>query len=811
MKNWPNQDRMFDGSVDAISRGVKRLCVTSPTGSGKSKAMVDMINWAVEKGEPVALYTQRKLLYDQTCAVLDKAGIDYGRRASGHAKALLRNVQICMTPSELAQVYKAKSRELHQASLVLVDECFSGDTEILTVSGKRRIDKVAPGDIIYCAAGTGVVTCVTNRPETILYHLEFSDGSQLKCTENHPLFTTNGWVAAKSLVNGAITYSPKDLSDLWEGISTTPMDKHKRKTICNSRVILGSAEHLLSVLLQEISEPNGDAICSTKGKQYLKKDRTQTYLAWRERAIASLATACITSRSRRRLGSGVCSCDRSTKRHERPANLLQSGHSSSTEKNSNRDRRALSSNTISTRTGCKKDDNTSRVRLVSISRIERKSPVPVYNLQVSRHPSYFANGKLVHNCHVQTGGAMQQIMTDHVEAGANIIGYTATPLDLDGLYDELLVAGSVSECRGYGALVAAETYAPDEPDLRFVRNIKIGEDLTTRQNAKAIMVKGIFGRVIESWKKHNPEGKPTLLFAPGVKESIWFAEQLTAAGIRTAHIDGNDTWLDGEFYPSNPESRQLVIDLLQSGDIKVLSNRFVLREGIDLPFVGCGIFATVFGALTSYMQSGGRLLRACPRVGKEKAIIIDHGGNWHRHGSLNADRIWTLGLTNYRAVAERQEALKEKKDDKVQEPIVCPECARVRNGGRQCPYCGFVAHTKSRIVVQENGNLIKVDGDIYKAKKTKEKNDTAHIWSQCYCRMFHSDRSFRQGEALFCLENHYWPPKTLPMMPRDDDDWYRKVRDVPINRLIDPPVWLGPWVDKQKAKYAEKQQRLGYS
>ena len=56
----------------------------------------------------------------------------------------------------------------------------------------------------------------------------------------------------------------------------------------------------------------------------------------------------------------------------------------------------------------------------------------------------------------------------------------------------------------------------------------------------------MFGRVLDHWRKLNPDGRPTILFAPGVAESIWFVDEFARNGIRAAHIDGEDTYLDGE-------------------------------------------------------------------------------------------------------------------------------------------------------------------------------------------------------------------------------------------------------------------------
>jgi superfamily II DNA or RNA helicase len=305
--------------------------------------------------------------------------------------------------------------------------------------------------------------------------------------------------------------------------------------------------------------------------------------------------------------------------------------------------------------------------------------------------------------------------------------------------------------------------------------------LTEAENTKAIMRPGVFGRVLKAWKKHNPDGKPTLLFGPDVAGSLFFAQEFCKAGIKAAHIDGEQIWCDGTFYDTEQGAREWLAQQSKSGEIKVVCNRFVLREGIDWPWIEVGSFATVFGALTSFLQSGGRLLRAHP--GKEKCIILDHGGNWHRHGSLAVDRHWKLGMTNQRVGAERAERLREKKE---QEPITCPECGKVRGSGAKCPACGFEAHRRARLVVQVDGTLREVKGDIYKRRVTKMFPNTQQLWTQIYWRARSKkwNATFKAAEALFCHENHYWPPRNLKFMPKDPNDFYKKVAAVPIEALI---------------------------
>lgn len=507
MNRWPNQIRGYEGSLDRITRAIKRIVNTSPTGSGKTTMMTDMIQWAVEQRKAVALYTHRKMLFEQTSGVLDAKGIRHGKRASGYEPNLFLDVQLCMTQTEWNCVYKNKSRELHKADLVLFDEC-----------------------------------------------------------------------------------------------------------------------------------------------------------------------------------------------------------------------------------------------------------------------------------HQMGGDASDTIKEDHVKAGATAIGYTATPLDLSG-WDDLLVSGWMSECLEHGMLVKPVTYAPDEPDLRHIKNYVVGRELTEGENVKSIMRPGVFGRVKDAYLKHNKDGLPTLLFGPDVAGSLFFAQEFWKAGISAAHIDGEQIWINGEFYTADDEARQYLAGLSKSGEVKIVCNRFVLREGIDWPWIQVGCFATVFGALTSFLQSGGRLLRAHP--GKTKCVILDHGGNWHRHGSLAVDRKWELGMTNQRVGAERAESLRQNKDTEP-EPITCPQCHKVRAKGRECPECGFVPHKKSRVVIQIDGTLKEVVGEIYKPRVEKLKPNTQQLWERMYYRAksVKWNATFNQARAKFFLENYYWPPKNLKLMPIKPNAWFHKVREAPWEELI---------------------------
>jgi DNA repair protein RadD len=384
---------------------------------------------------------------------------------------------------------------------------------------------------------------------------------------------------------------------------------------------------------------------------------------------------------------------------------------------------------------------------------------------------------LVDEAHSQANATAKALLDCHEQGGAMIVGLTATPVGLSDFYEELAVCGATSELRECGALLMATHYACDEPDPRTLR-IPL-EQVTEGQAKKAIMRKGVEGRVLQWLNTLNPQKKPTILFAPGVEESVWFMEQLEKAGWPSAHVDGQNVCIGGRWYRSDRSARDAVMEASKDGRVRVLCNRFVLREGVDAPWLSHGVFATVFGSLQAYLQSGGRLLRSHP--GLAGVTIQDHGGNWWRWGSLNADRIWHLEDTPSRIASEREDGFRDRGDP---QPYPCPECGLVLMGGKcRCGYQAGRQGRRGRPVVQTDGTLRMVQGDPYARRVRICKDDTRELWRKMYYRAHRAGMNFRQAQGLFVTENHYWPPVDLPLMPKAGIDWHCRVDSLSASDL----------------------------
>lgn len=405
---------------------------------------------------------------------------------------------------------------------------------------------------------------------------------------------------------------------------------------------------------------------------------------------------------------------------------------------------------------------------------------------------------IVDEAHLNASERMQQIIKEYREKhDSTIIGVTATPLGISSLYSELIVAGNMTSLRACGALVPARCFQPTVWDLSKVYRAKheLPSQDAMEAATRAIWTQHVVGSIFTHWKKINADGKATIAFAPGVKESIGMAQEFHSHGVTSAHISGEGMWVNGKEYKgSKQEDRDEVFAMSKAGEIQVIWNRFVLREAIDLPWLECLILACPIGSLLSYIQTAGRVLRASPSTGKKDAIIIDHAGSIELHGSPNMDRdqqwIQYFHEDSDKITKDRVNSLR---DPENQEPtaITCPKCGAMRKSGPKCinPACGFEHSESVRYILQEHGELVATKESFMPKRKPKLKPDTAKLWERCYwrCKNSKTPKSFNQVRALFIRDHGYSPPQGLPLMPKSPLDWSRKIPDVSYADLIHKP------------------------
>jgi len=292
------------------------------------------------------------------------------------------------------------------------------------------------------------------------------------------------------------------------------------------------------------------------------------------------------------------------------------------------------------------------------------------------------------------------------------IGLTATPERLDGTglgkWFEVMVQGpTVSWLIEEGFLSPYVLYGPSTPAMDGVHT-RMG-DFVKSELAVVMDRPSVTGDAIKEYTRHAA-GKRAVIFCNSVEHSKHVVNQFAAAGFRAEHVDGET--------PS--DLRDCAIKRFESGQTQVLCNVDLFGEGFDLPTLEVSILLRPTQSLALYLQQCGRALRPVYAPGfdlstkegrkaaiqagpKPYAVILDHAGNWTRHGLPDQERAWSL------EGRVRQE--RGKKDQGV--PVkVCPKCFAAQFPGKPaCLYCGTVFELKARVIDHVEGDLAEVTKD----------------------------------------------------------------------------------------------------
>ena len=278
------------------------------------------------------------------------------------------------------------------------------------------------------------------------------------------------------------------------------------------------------------------------------------------------------------------------------------------------------------------------------------------------------------------------------------VGVTATPVRLNGdglgdVNDKLIIGVSTKWLIENHCLAPYDYYAPDIADLTGLHT-KMGEYVTS-DIEKAMIKKAVFGDVIRYYKQ-LADGKKAVCYCSSIKHSEKTAEAFCNVGISAKHIDG-----------STPKSeRDKIISDFRNGSITILCNVDLISEGFDVPDCECAILLRPTHSLTLYIQQSMRCMRYKPN---KRAVIIDHVGNYARHGMPDDDREWTLEKKKRNKIRQEKE--------QAAKVLQCPECfytfsPDMLDGNRKiCPHCGYMFPNKTRsIEIEEETKLIKVTG-----------------------------------------------------------------------------------------------------
>lgn len=281
------------------------------------------------------------------------------------------------------------------------------------------------------------------------------------------------------------------------------------------------------------------------------------------------------------------------------------------------------------------------------------------------------------------------------------IGFTATPYATGNkflpFWDCFIKGATYQELLDQGFLVPYKYYAP-KSQINTSGIKKVGNDYDQKELYNRAQDKYIVGDVVDTYKRLG-ENRGAFLFAITREHSELMASEFNKAGIPAAFADGD----------SPAEIRNKALDDLKTGKIKVLCNVNIFSTGIDVPEASVLISVRPTQSLVLWSQQVGRVLR--PAQGKDKAIYLDHSGNYTRHGMVGADHEPELEF-----MRPKNKAVKKKKEKTVSAKL-CPECQAVCLSQVTTCDCGYVFKAKTDITQKFiDGKLVEIKPDEFSSE-----------------------------------------------------------------------------------------------
>lgn len=303
---------------------------------------------------------------------------------------------------------------------------------------------------------------------------------------------------------------------------------------------------------------------------------------------------------------------------------------------------------------------------------------------------------LVDEAHLAVSPTCIGILDRFRDAGAWIVGLTATPARSDGralsqVFSSIVESSTIADLTADRWLEPAVCYAPTEPDLSKLGIDPKTRDYVQREAERMMNTPKIVGDVIEHWTRLAGDRR-TVVFASSVSNSMHLAKRFQGLGIAAEHVDAN----------TPQEVRDQIFRRFREGRTQILCNCFLAAYGFDLPELSCVVLARPTRSIVLYLQMIGRGLRRA--AGKTDCLVIDHVGAIAEHGLVTDPTQWTL--EGKLGIKSRPAAYRKKP---ATGPLRCSGCHRVFESTSICPGCGQRYVPKGNPVATLPGELVQVE------------------------------------------------------------------------------------------------------
>lgn len=312
---------------------------------------------------------------------------------------------------------------------------------------------------------------------------------------------------------------------------------------------------------------------------------------------------------------------------------------------------------------------------------------------------------------------------------AFVLSFTATPWRMSNkgfteVFTDLILGKSVKWLIDNNRLAPFKYYS-----VNLLQNIQMKHNATgefSNASIEEAMQKTIFGDVIENYQKFA-EGKKTIVYTHSVEASKTVADKFNSNGYKAMQVDGK----------TPKDERELAMKLFRSGEIKILVNAELYGEGVDVPDCECVILLRPTESLTLFIQQTMRAMRYQPN---KQAIIIDHVGNYSRHGLPDTEHNW---LEHFKGTSK-----KSNQSDSI--PVKeCESCyAVVASAYTVCPVCGeeFPKEDPTEYQIDESRELEEITEDNIIRLNFKEPKDCKNM-EELY--QLAKDRNYKPGWAYY--------------------------------------------------------------
>lgn len=329
----------------------------------------------------------------------------------------------------------------------------------------------------------------------------------------------------------------------------------------------------------------------------------------------------------------------------------------------------------------------------------------------------------VDEAHRSISATYRWLIEAYTDAGADVVGMTATPIRSDGVglgqvYKHMVIGLTMVDAIKQGYLVQPEYRIASVPDLSGVP--VMAGDFSKKDLERVLNQRVLIGDIVDNWLKHAA-GMSTLGFAAGVKHSLAMAEQFKQIGVEAVHIDAG----------TEKGYRDVQVKRFRNREFMVLLSCGVFTEGTDFPNVQCIVDAGPTMSLGKHLQKLGRggrplyasghdistvegRLAAIRESDKPRFMILDNAGNFYRNGRMDRNVPWEL--------CDGKEIIEKAKEkyEKAKVSFTCSECGRIFSGQLYCPACGTPVkktgkmrdYVDAELVGMTNGQFARIETTI---------------------------------------------------------------------------------------------------